>query len=236
MNHDYKRNNGRGLYIALAICMLAILCIGVGSAVWNVFTAPQVPTPMPGNSTVKAPAASTKAPVVTRVPAPSLPPVTQQIQVSVSGPDDLTVSVVDPSKRTFSKPVAGSVLKDFSQDVLVYSVTMNDYRVHSGVDIAASLGNPVNAFCDGTVSKIYEDPLMGHTVVLDHGAGLTSVYQNLGAVLPQDIVVGAKVSSGQTIAGVGESALIECAESPHLHFEVHKDGVPVDPTEYIALS
>ena len=234
-----QRNNGRGLYIALAICLLAIIGIGVYSAIMNVFTAPEYNSPVPNStaSSLKPPATTKPAslrPVVTK--APPVPAPVTTVAAKPTEKEDISVSVVEPSKRVYTKPVNGSVTKDFSDDVLVYSVTMNDYRVHSGVDIAAALGNPVMAFCDGTILAINEDPLMGYTVSIDHGGGLVSVYQNLSAIVPQGIEVGAKVKSGDVIAGVGESALIECAESPHLHFEVFLNDVAVNPSEYLDLS
>ena len=142
-------------------------------------------------------------------------------------------------ERVYVIPVHGYVLKDYTMDLPVYSVTMNDYRVHNGVDISASVGDPVYAFSDGVVSKIYNDPMMGQTVVIDHGDGLLSVYQNLQVTLPENIETGVRVEAGDVIGAVGETALIECAEVPHLHFcitknsdliehsQVHKaDGIP----------
>ena len=129
-------------------------------------------------------------------------------------------------------PVAGDVSAAFSGEVLVYSETMNDYRVHSGVDLAATVGTPVKAFTDGVVCEVYSDPLMGQTVVLDHGENTKSIYQNLSTQLPDGIEVGVLVEEGQVIGGVGETVLIECAEAPHLHFAVTVDGKNVDPMEY----
>lgn len=229
-----KNNNGRGLYIALAICILAIIGIGVYSAVMNVFQAPEYNSPVP-NSTASSqkPPATTKAPAL--VPSKTDTPPATTVAAKPTDKEDISVSVIDPAKRVYTKPVNGSVIKEYSDDVLVYSVTMNDYRVHSGVDIAASLGNPVMAFCDGVIKEITEDPLMGYTVSVDHGGGLVSVYQNLSAIVPQGIEVGVNVKSGDVLAGVGESALVECAESPHLHFEVWLNGVAVNPSDYLEL-
>jgi murein DD-endopeptidase MepM/ murein hydrolase activator NlpD len=82
------------------------------------------------------------------------------------------------------------------------------------------------------VSEIYEDPLMGQTVVLDHGDGTKSYYRNLSPQLPSGIEVGVLVSEGDVIGGVGETVLIECAQTPHLHFEVTVNDEYVDPMEY----
>ncbi|MBQ7700706.1 MAG: M23 family metallopeptidase [Clostridia bacterium] len=136
-------------------------------------------------------------------------------------------------ERVYVIPVNGYVVKDYTMDMPVYSVTMNDYRAHNGTDISASAGNPVYSFTDGVISKIYYDPMMGQTVEIDHGDGLVSVYQNLQVTLPDNIEVGVSVRSGDVIGAVGETSLIECAEVSHLHFSIMKDGVYEAPADYI---
>ena len=137
------------------------------------------------------------------------------------------------AEHVYVVPVNGYVIKDYTMDMPVYSVTMNDYRAHNGTDIAASVGDPVYAFTDGVISKIYYDPMMGQTIEIDHGDGLRSVYQNLQITLPDRVEVGAAVSAGDVIAAVGETSLIECAEVSHLHFSITKDGGYEAPADYI---
>ena len=112
-------------------------------------------------------------------------------------------------------------------------MTMNDYRTHSGLDIEADVGTPVSAFAEGTVSDIYTHPFMGHCLEVTHTGGLVSKYMNLGETLPEGVEVGAKVFGGQTIGTIGDSASLEAADAPHLHFEVFCDGSPVDPIDYL---
>ena len=114
-----------------------------------------------------------------------------------------------------------------------YSVAMNDYRTHMGIDIDSDVGVNVRAVFDGIISDIYDDPLMGKTITVDHSGNLQSVYMNLQESLPKNIEVGAEVKAGDVIGGVGESSLIEITDVPHLHFEMKKDGMYVDPLEYI---
>lgn len=235
MKEAYSKNNSRGLYIALAICIVAIVCIGVYSAIMNAVSVPEAPIVRPSATANRKPQA-TNAPAVTVPKRTDRAPQSTAAVVVPNTTDDMSVSVNNSAKRVYTKPVNGNVTKEFSSDVLVYSVTMNDYRVHNGIDFSASVGNPVGAFCDGEITGIYEDPLMGHTVVIDHGEGLVSVYSNLSSVFPKGIEVGAKVKSGDVIAGVGESALIECADTCHLHFEVMKDNVYVDPNQYLEMN
>ena len=56
--------------------------------------------------------------------------------------------------------------KDFEIDIPVYSLTMNDYRAHTGIDIAASLGSEVVAASSGIVCRVWSDPMMGQSVTI----------------------------------------------------------------------
>ena len=108
---------------------------------------------------------------------------------------------------------------------------MGDWRTHSGLDIAASVGTEVKATAAGTVSAIYEDPLLGTTIVIDHGNDMTSVYSNLAAV--PTVKSGAKVSTGTIIGTVGNTAPAESGLNPHLHFAIFRNDVAVDPEDYL---
>ena len=76
--------------------------------------------------------------------------------------------------------------------------------------------------------------MMGYTVVVRHDGSAETVYQNLA----EDIAVsiGDTVKSGEVIGAVGDSALIEIAEEPHLHFELRVDGKTVNPLDYISAA
>ena len=243
MSNELKKKNaaGGGLYIALAICILSVICIGVYSAVINIIS----PTPAKNPSAQNDPNKTDKNPTViiaptttTRIPtttAPyTLPDVSKAPEVTAGKEEEENnVSVqASPTPPTYTMPVGGSVTKAFSHDILVYSSTMNDYRVHNGVDLSSGVGTPVKAFTDGTVESVYEDPLLGYTVVLDHGNDTKSYYSNLTSAFPEGIEVGKKVKEGEVIGGIGESILVECAEEPHLHFEVTVGGEYVDPMSF----
>ena len=109
---------------------------------------------------------------------------------------------------------------------------MKDYRVHLGVDIVTEASAPVYAAADGKISKIWEDTLMGYCIAVKHGGDCYTIYKNLAETLPEGISEGAAVRSGQLIGTVGESAMIEVAEEPHLHFEMTVADLSVDPLEY----
>lgn len=141
----------------------------------------------------------------------------------------------EPESVTFTLPADGKVITSHSMKVPVFSATMNDYRTHAGVDIVSETGGEVRAAADGTVEEIWEDPMMGWSMRVSHAGGFESVYRNLSPDFPEGIEQGAKVAAGQTVGAVGESALIECEEEPHLHFELKLAGEYVDPAEYMGL-
>ena len=141
-----------------------------------------------------------------------------------------------PDAQVFVLPANGYVMREYTEDALVFSPTMNDYRVHLGVDIAGKIGDPVYAFCEGTVKEVSNHPFMGKTVVISHANGIESRYMNLANELPENIKVGETVAVGTVIGAIGETALAECADSPHLHFEVWANGKQTAPSGYVTFN
>jgi len=146
---------------------------------------------------------------------------------SPNAPDKNTVP-------TLALPANGILSKEFSDKVLVYSSTMEDYRTHMGIDINASMGDKVFAAADGRVSNVWHDPMMGQCVKIEHSGNLTTIYRNLSETVAEGISIGASVSEGDVIGYIGESAMVEIAQEPHLHFEVQLGTKSVDPIEYMS--
>ena len=151
-----------------------------------------------------------------------------------SGGQQTVVPVPDIPK--WSSPVEGYVFKQHSTDALVYSLTLGDYRVHKGIDISAPTGSEVKACLDGTIENVYYDPMMGYCVTVSHRDGMLSHYKNLGEELPTNVVEGQKVKSGEVIGYVGESAIVEFSDEPHLHFELETNGKSENPLDYLEYS
>lgn len=135
---------------------------------------------------------------------------------------------------TLSLPLDGALSKEFSDKTLVYSSTMEDYRTHMGIDINAALGDTVRAAATGRITDVWYDPMMGQCIKIEHNGGLETVYRNVSETLCEGIGIGSSVLEGDAIGYVGETAMIEIAQEPHLHFEVLKDGAYVDPTEHMS--
>ncbi|MCQ4864274.1 M23 family metallopeptidase [Pseudoflavonifractor phocaeensis] len=100
-------------------------------------------------------------------------------------------------------------------------------KFHNGVDLAVNDGTHVKAFADGTVDYIGESPIYGLYTQIDHGNGVTTFYAHCGKLLVQQ---GQSVKMGDVIAESGETGN---ATGPHLHFEIKKDGVLLNPLYYI---
>lgn len=134
----------------------------------------------------------------------------------------------------FALPVGGVLSKKHSVDTQVFSPTLGEYRVHLGIDIATEEAAPVFAMAAGTVAQIWEDPMMGWSIALSHTGDAVTVYKNLSKQFAQGITVGAEVEAGQLLGSVGDTAMIEIAEEPHLHMEMTVKGLQVDPLEYFS--
>ena len=136
---------------------------------------------------------------------------------------------------TLSSPVGAGVLsREHSGRDLVYSSTMEDYRAHVGIDVNAALGEKVYATAVGTVADVWYDAMMGRCVRVEHNGGLETIYKNLREELCEGIGIGSSLLVGDAIGYVGESAMVELAQEPHLHFEAKLNGKYIDPVSIMS--
>lgn len=133
--------------------------------------------------------------------------------------------------NTFVMPLKGDILNAFSNGKPVKSKTLNDWRTHDGVDIKAAIATPVKSASDGIVTAIDEDPMWGVTITIDHGNGYQTMYMGLNVNV--SVKKDQQVEIGTVLGSVGETAEIEIAEEPHLHFAMKKDGEWIDPMSMI---
>jgi len=227
---------GKGFYIVLFLC---VATIGIsGYYLVSVFNSGEDPVPQPvsGGAQVVIPKDDEVKPPpipdqsgIPQLDEHALPPEEKEPSDGEQSQDSQPTVAVTPPVYTW--PVKGEIASPFSLEVLAYDETMGDWRTHSGVDISAQKGTRVLAMSSGTVRRVYEDDLMGTTVVIDHGEGLVSYYHNLSkspTVTEGDIVV-----TGTVIGAVGDTALAESGRPSHLHLEVSLDERPVDPVDYL---
>ncbi|MBE6957162.1 MAG: M23 family metallopeptidase [Ruminococcaceae bacterium] len=231
---------GKGFYIALLLC---VATIGVsGYYLYSELSAAPLSDSAGGQAQVELPTGEgqAKPPVVSQTDprqqekdAPKPQPVKVEPQPKPEPepePEQPTTAPVS-APPVYTWPVKGEVFSDFSLEVLAYDETMGDWRTHSGVDIAAAVGTRVLALSNGTVTRVYEDDLMGTSVVIDHGDGLVSTYQNLSSY--PTVAEGDSVVTGTVIGAVGDTAIAESGRPPHLHLEVMLDQRSVDPIDYL---
>jgi len=100
-------------------------------------------------------------------------------------------------------------------------------KLHTGLDIAASSGTPIRCAGDGTVVHSARWGGYGNCIIVDHGGGLATLYGHCSRLA---VTNGQRVTNGQVIGYVGSTGM---STGPHLHFEVRKDGRPVNPKPYL---
>ena len=152
-------------------------------------------------------------------------------QKTVAPTPTAEVKKAEPKKEKieFAPPVDGKVIEEFLGDDLVYNEALKDWRTHSGVDFEANMGDEVRVSEKGVVEDVF-DSNMGRCVVVDHQNGFKTMYANL----EEDTTVkaGDAVNGGEVIGRVGNTALGDATDLPHLHFEMMKNETAVNPVEY----
>lgn len=225
---ERKARINRTVYITAVILLISIAIIaGIVSAANRAKKNP-VETP-PATSEREDP--STRPPSSSIVPpASSESAGTSESGTGTSDPD----SSVSSKLPDFTLPVSGTLSVEHDPELQVFSPTMKDYRVHLGVDINTAEGASVVASADGVIEKVWDDPMMGKCVAIAHDGDSATFYKNLSETLAEGIEKGKTVKAGQLIGTVGDSALMEVAQEPHLHFEITVGGLQVDPAEYFS--
>lgn len=140
------------------------------------------------------------------------------------------VSTNAESSGVIVYPTSKNIIKNFSGENPVFSKTLNDWRIHKGIDLAAEQGSKIKAITNGKVKEIYNDALYGTTMVIEHDGGFSAYYSGLGETTM--VNVDDKVESGQEIASIN-SIPCESADGYHLHLSIKKDDKFIDPTEIL---
>ncbi len=215
------------------IVTVVTLLVATGIILAITVSANRASRPTPG----KDPVATTPA---TGAPAGTEPVVKDETLPTYNGAETLPTggnpddTPVDGQPDQFTLPVTGKLMKAHDPTIQVFSNTMGDYRVHLGVDIATAAEAPVYAAADGKIEKVWNDALMGTCLAIAHADDTVTVYKNLAVELAAGITEGVSVKQGQEIARVGDTAALEMADEPHLHFEMTVGGIAVDPLKYFS--
>lgn len=122
------------------------------------------------------------------------------------------------------RPVSGWTSSRFGYRVSPFTGLR---EFHKGLDIATRIGTPIIATADGVITFVGRKGLLGKVIIIDHGHGIVTRYAHLQKTLKKR---GDSVKRGDTIARVGNSGR---TTGSHLHYEVHLNGIPVNPEKYI---
>ena len=187
------------------------------------------PTPKPAEEESSQAKEAAGEPSPTQEPSQQEPSPAESSGEETVTPQETQVPANAPLYEISAKfiwPVASrQVSQAYSAGAPVYSQTMKDWRIHTGTDLSAQAGEEVLACANGQVLETTTDPLLGNLVTIEHGDFVFS-YCGLGedfAVSPGDTV-----TQGQVIGAI-TAVPQESAESPHLHLEVRRDQVCLDP-------
>lgn len=106
----------------------------------------------------------------------------------------------------------------------------NQMHFHGGVDISADRGSPIIATADGTISGVWQrHPTFGRIIYIDHKNGFQTRYAHLESI---NIEYQQEIQKGDVIGYIGDSGR---SEGVHLHYEIRKNGVPMDPVKFWLL-
>lgn len=254
----YSESKARknGFYLALAICLVAvgIAAWSTYDAVHNYVQAENKTTSSQAQQPKKTPAAGEQkgkddpeAPRAASSPAPARQTVGSVTdKAETSKPESSAVS--EPASSAPEEPssepqipvnapmyeISGELIyplasqkvpQAYSAGAPVYSQTMKDWRIHTGTDVKGESGEEVLACGNGQVKRTYTDRMLGNVVEIEHGD-----YEFYYCGLGENFLVkeGDTVTKGQAI-GTITAVPFEAAEEPHLHLEVRRDGVCIDP-------
>ncbi len=233
-NNTFEKIRGflqdKGVYLVLMLCM-AVIGIGAAAAYLPPREVESLPneSPAPASEQVSRSSDDTLSALLTPSPSPAA---TASPMPDIS-PAPKPAATVAPRREKAVAPVEGKVQWRFAVDELIYSSTLDQWMTHRGVDLAAPKGAEVRCPWAGTVEEVYEDDVLGFTVKVAHSGGICSFYSNLRSDCP--VKEGMLINAGTVVGYVGSSAIAECSDPSHLHFEVTKDGEAVDPMDYVVV-
>ena len=237
-NKFTKFLNGKGFYVVLALCLAGAgtaAYIAMETAADKARQQPEIIRPsdsVASRWTFPQSEETAKEQHGVRISSSQPSSSLSQPQSSPSQPAAPSADFEQPEeqvsllKSSWTMPIEGEVFTPYSHGELVKSETLGDWRTHNGVDIAAEKGKSVAAAAKGEVEEVYEDPLWGFVVEIEHPGDITARYCGLDKNVT--VKEGDKVKQGQMIGAVGYIPA-ESAMPDHLHFECLKDDKYIDP-------
>lgn len=235
-NRNSYNKNSKGFYIALSVSLIAVIAATIGityttrkikvdtgitstTVDWdnNSYTIPENPA---NNDSEDVPDDR----------------YTTQPEPAETEPDEPTEDETEPSNQetattekniSCALPLGTRILKDYSNGAMVKSKTMNDWRLHNGVDFSGEFGDEIKSVCDGTVSSVYTDPMWGKVIEIRHDGKMSAKYCGFDEI---NVNEGDIVAKEQILGTLG-TIPVESADNTHLHLEITVNGETVDPIE-----
>ncbi len=155
---------------------------------------------------------------------------TKELYIQSKSFDEIVNLIKNKEKMLVSipaiQPVSNKVLTAFGPFGMRFHPILRYWRMHKGVDLVCAKGTKVYTSGDGVVVQAEYTNGLGNTIVVSHGYGFQTVYGHLSKMSAH---VGQRVKRGEVIALVGSTGL---SMTPHLHYEVHRNHIAVDPVNY----
>jgi murein DD-endopeptidase MepM/ murein hydrolase activator NlpD len=233
-----KKKYSKGFYVALAFCLLAM-----GAAAWTTYSSVSdymKPAPIVEKTTTASTSKDKQAGVnVSGVPANDTTDPTTAASAQTQPTDAPTQPSTDSATESATEaasskelvfPVGDKIVKEYSGDTPVYSKTFKDWRLHKGIDLAASKGDSVQSIDDGTVFEIKKDSTLGTVISVEHNSGFVAYY--CGVKAGDNVKEGTHLSAGDVL-GTVDQIPGESKDEAHLHLEIKMDGKNVNPSEIL---
>lgn len=244
----------RGLYFALAVCLVAIAIAGAAtySSVMDYVKSDDTSSAASSSVTTESETsyavndgeanaepeisdAENAGTTVSQAEESTVEDASSDAEESAEEPssedaiDNANTETYTPSDSLKYPLASQEVVSAFSSQ-LIYNPVMKDYRTHKGMDIKSEIGETVKSIGNGVVKSTRTDLLLGNVIEIEHG-DYTALYCGLGDTFL--VKEGDIVTEGTAIGSV-YSVPFENNEAAHLHLEITKNGESVDPAEILS--
>lgn len=243
MNNNEKQSflKGKGAAVAMVICFVAVIAL-VGTFTFrNYQNKMKQQLAQAEQETEKMAKEKTEATTTNEIILPEAESSTEHTEAEedteettrAEGTEETAGSGMNvwfDENSTLEWPASGAVLIDYSMDKTVYFPTLEQYKYNPALIVGGEVGEMISAAQEGIVSSVRQDAQTGMTVTVDMGNGYQAVYGQLKEV---PVEIGAYVNKGQTLGHLSEPTKYYSVEGANLYFELLKDGVPVNPVDYM---
>lgn len=243
MNNNEKQSflKGKGSSVALVVCFVAVIAL-VGTFTFrNYQNKLEQQVAQAEKETEEMAKEKTEATTTNDIVLPEVEDDTSGAEATEDTKNDMSADSTEETagdtydvwfdeNSTLDWPASGAVIIDYSMDKTVYFPTLEQYKYNPALVVGGEVGEMISAAQEGIISSIEQDAQTGLTVTVDMGNGYSAVYGQLKEV---PVEIGMYVNKGQTLGHLSEPTKYYSVEGTNLYFELLKDGVPVNPLDYM---